>query len=110
MKRRTFLTSGAAAVAAGAAGATARAQFAQELLIAVSVPLSGDLQRQGEAIADGVRGAIEETNRLTGPLDRVWGMRTFDDMGAIATALANVQFASTDPYVMATVGNLQTTT
>ena len=110
MKRRAFLASGAAAVAAGAAGATARAQFAQELIIAVSVPLTGELQRQGEAIADGVRGAVEETNRFTGALDRVWGMRTFDDMGAIATALANVTFASTDPYVMATVGNLQTTT
>src|SRR5437764_445528 len=110
MRRRTFLASGAAAVAAGAAGAPARAAFAQELLIAVSVPLTGDLQRQGEAIADGVRAAIDETNRFTGALDRVWAMRTFDDMGAIATALANVQLASTDPYVMATVGNLQTVT
>jgi len=110
MKRRAFLASGAAAVAAVAAGVPARAAFAEELLIAVSVPLTGDIQRQGEAIADGVRGAIDENNRFTGALDRVWGMRTFDDMGAIATALDNVEFASTDPYIMGTVGNLQTVT
>ncbi|MGZ3563336.1 MAG: branched-chain amino acid ABC transporter substrate-binding protein [Vulcanimicrobiaceae bacterium] len=113
MQRKRFLQAGGAA-ALGALAGPARAlaqipgqQFAQQLTIGVSVPLSGDLIRQGEQIADGVRAAIQETNQFSGSLDRVFGMRTFDDMGALASAITNVQFAASDPSIVGMIGNLQ---
>ncbi|HEY8313368.1 MAG TPA: branched-chain amino acid ABC transporter substrate-binding protein [Candidatus Baltobacteraceae bacterium] len=113
MQRKDFLSAGAGALAALAAPASAIAQilpgqrFAQQLTIGVSVPLSGDLIRQGEQVADGVRAAILETNGTGGPLDRVFGMRTFDDMGALASAITNVQFAASDSTIIGMIGNLQ---
>jgi branched-chain amino acid transport system substrate-binding protein len=107
MKRRSFLLGTAAALGAAS---PARAAFAQELIIGVNVPLSGDMRAQGEQILNGVRGAVEEQNRLSGALDRAWGVRTFDDMGALATSITNVQFAASDPSIVATIGSLTSST
>lgn len=107
MHRKGFLVAGGAALAALAAPVPAPAQFAQQLTIGVNVPLSGDLIREGEQIADGVRAAIQQSNGLGGPLGRVFGMRTFDDMGALASAITNVQFAADDPAIIGMIGNLQ---
>lgn len=107
MKRRSFLFGSAAVLGAAV---PARAAFAQEVVIGVSVPLSGDLRAYGEQIVNGVRGAVEEANRFAGPLGRVWGVRTFDDMGALATAITNVEFAASDPSLVATIGGLTSST
>src|SRR5579872_3447936 len=107
MKRRQFLYAGGAAVATLAAGAPARAQFAKQLTIAVNVPLSGEFAREGEQITNGIRGAIDEFNLSSGPLGIVFGLRTFDDQGALAIAISNVQFAASDPTIIAMIGNLQ---
>jgi branched-chain amino acid transport system substrate-binding protein len=110
MRRSQFLSAGAAAAAAAAA-LPARAQFsntpyAQQVSIGVSVPLSGPLQPYGIQLVSGVRAAIDEANRFAAPLARVFGIRTFDDQGAIAIAITNAQIAAADPAVIALVGNL----
>lgn len=109
MKRKDFLVAGTAAAALGAtrpAAADIGNPFAQQLTIGVSVPLTGDLAKAGEQIANGVRAAVEETNRTQGPLGRVFGMRTFDDQDELASAIQNVDFAVADPSIIAMIGNL----
>lgn len=108
MRRTHFLVGGAAAAVA-ATGARASAQvlggFRQEYLIGVNVPLSGDATRSGEQIADGVRAAVAEFNNRSGPLGTAFGVRTFDDQNALATAFTNVEFAAGDPSIVAIVGD-----
>lgn len=105
--RKGFLLSGAAALAGAAIPSAARAQvhqFAQQLTIAVNVPLSGDKAEAGRQIASGVQAAIDEYNQMTGAYSTAFVMRTFDDMDALAQAIVNVQFAAADPSVLAVVG------
>lgn len=106
--RKGFLLSGAAALASTLAPSEARAQvhqYAQQLTVAVNVPLSGDKGDAGRQIASGVQAAIDETNQLAGPYPgNVFAMRTFDDMDALAQSMVNVQFAAADPSVLAVVG------
>lgn len=109
MKRKNFLIAGTAAAALGAsrpALADIGNPFAQQLTIGVSLPLTGDQARAGEQVANGVRAALEETNRTQGPLGRAYGMRTFDDQGELASAIQNVDFATADPSIIAMIGNL----
>ncbi|MGA9419223.1 MAG: hypothetical protein WBV40_08730, partial [Candidatus Cybelea sp.] len=79
MKRRGFIATASAVVAAGAA-ARARAQvipeqpiqpqqqFLQQLTIAVSVTLSGTLQKYGQEVVKGVQAAVDEQNRFFAPV------------------------------------------
>lgn len=111
MRRKGFIIGGTAA-ASLAASLPAAAQglgqhFGQQITIAVNLPLSGRLIRAGERVTDGVRAAIQEADQLAGPLQRVFALRTFDDSGALASAITNVQFAADDPTIVATIGNLQ---
>lgn len=109
MKRKDFLVAGTAAAALGATRpvrANIGNPFAQQLTIGVNLPLTGDLERAGEQVANGVRAAIDETNRTQGPFGRVFGMRTFDDQGELASAIQNVDFAAADPSLIAMIGNL----
>ncbi|HKU68263.1 MAG TPA: branched-chain amino acid ABC transporter substrate-binding protein [Candidatus Baltobacteraceae bacterium] len=105
--RKGFLLSGAAALAGAALPSAARAQFrpyAQQLTLAVNVPLSGDRGAAGREIASGVQAAVDEANRFTGTYATAYSMRTFDDMDALAQAMVNVQFASADSTVLAVIG------
>jgi branched-chain amino acid transport system substrate-binding protein len=105
--RKGFLLSGAAALAGAALPSAARAQirpFAQQLTLAVNVPLSGDRAAAGREVASGVQAAIDETNQLGGSYTTAYAMRTFDDMDALAQAMVNVQFAAADPTVLAVIG------
>ncbi len=112
MKRRDFLAAGGVAVASAATGASALAQFtgsqplSQPTTIAVNVPLTGDLILQGQQIVDGANAAVDEANRFAGPIGHYFAIRTFDDQGALAVSMENVQFAADDPTIVATVGNL----
>jgi branched-chain amino acid transport system substrate-binding protein len=74
--------------------------------IGVVAPFSGRDRALGERLADGVRGAIDDANRLRTSFDRYWGMRTFDDQNVVATAIVNAQFAAGDSNVIAVVGHL----
>lgn len=108
--RKRFLALGAGAAAAAAASPAAAQiipnQFGRQLTIGVVVPMTGPLAAQGNQIINGVRGAIDEANRMIGQLDRSFGMRTFDDENAIATGIMSAQFAGDDPTIVATVGHL----
>lgn len=108
MKRRSFLLSGAAAGAAAAAPHAVRAQFTQPfqqaITIGLNVPLSGDKAAAGREIVNGVQAAIDENNRYGGTFGSAFTTRLFDDMDALAQAMLNVQFASSDATIVAMVG------
>jgi len=104
--RKKFIV-GAAGLAGAVMPRAARAQlspFAQQFTIALNVPLSGDKQSAGREIAAGVQAAADEANRFNGAYSTVFTVRPFDDMDALAQAMINVQFASSDPSVLAVVG------
>jgi branched-chain amino acid transport system substrate-binding protein len=110
MNRRTFLASGAAAAAAAATTRSARAQlnqgFQQQLNIGINVPTSGQYAAAGREIIDGVQAAIFETNQYGGTFSSAFAFRIFDDMDALAQSIMNVQFAASDPTVIALVGGV----
>lgn len=107
--RRKFLAIGSAAVGTLAAkpalAAFGDSSFGQ-IVIGVNAPLSGDKAHLGEALANGVQAAINYANQFGGSLANSFGMRTFDDMDALATATVNAQFAADDPTVVAVIGGL----
>jgi branched-chain amino acid transport system substrate-binding protein len=117
MKRRSFIATAGAAIAAGAA-APARSQvipiqpiqpqqqFLQQLTIAVSVTLSGSLQKYGEEVVKGVQAAVDEQNRFTAPVSHVWGMRALDDRNDPGVAASNANVAAADFTVIGMIGNL----
>ena len=107
VSRKGFLA-GAAAAGMSAAGMRPAfgISFSQQLTIAVVVPLSGPASAAGMQIVNGVQQAVDETNRLTGALDRAFLMRSFDDQDSNVGAVMGAQFASSDPTVIATVGHL----
>lgn len=93
----------------GALGATTVAQvapFAQSLTIAVVAPFTGPDKRLGERLADGVRAALDDANNARTALDRVFVMRTFDDVNAVGSAITNAGFATGDSNVIAVIGHL----
>lgn len=110
MRRSAFL-SGAAALAAAVGARPARAQlvpgtnYVQQLNLAVSLPLSGTFGPYGRQIANGVRAAVDENNIYAAPLQRVFAVREFDDEGTLAIAMSNIDVATADPSVVATIGN-----
>ena len=110
MRRSAFL-SGTAALAVAAGSLPARAQllpgtsYVQQLNLAVSLPLSGTFGPYGRQIANGVRAAVDENNMYSAPLQRVFAVREFDDEGVLAIAMSNVDIATADPSVVATIGN-----
>jgi branched-chain amino acid transport system substrate-binding protein len=113
MKRRAFLAATAAAAAAGMAPARAQIyspqnpqQYLQQLTIALNVTLSGEHQHFGEEVVKGAQAAIDETNRFTTLLSRVFGIRTLDDRNQAALAISNVSVFQADPSVLAVIGNL----
>lgn len=108
--RRSAFIGGAAALAAAAPLAT-RAQtipgtnFVQQLNLAVNLPLSGTYGPYGRQIAAGIRAAVDENNTYAAPLERVFAVRELDDQGALAIAMSNIDVATADPSVVATIGN-----
>jgi ABC-type branched-subunit amino acid transport system substrate-binding protein len=117
MNRRGFIATAGAAVAAGTA-ARARAQvipeqpiqpqqqFLQQLTIAVSVTLSGTLQKYGQEVVKGVQAAVDEQNRFFAPVSHVWGMRALDDRNDPGMAASNANVAAADSSVIGMIGNL----
>jgi branched-chain amino acid transport system substrate-binding protein len=112
--RRTFLAgagAGAALAAAGPAGALAtptpeEAPYIATVTLGVAGPFTGDDTKQGESLANGVRAAIDDTNRMRGELDRIIAMRTFDDQDLLASAIVTAGFACDDPNVLCVIGHL----
>ncbi|MBD5606542.1 MAG: branched-chain amino acid ABC transporter substrate-binding protein [Candidatus Eremiobacteraeota bacterium] len=109
--RKSFLATGAAAVAGASSGAAAFAQAGDTPLggtvtIGVVAPFSGDSIKLGEQIGNGVRAAVNDANLLRGTLDKAYVMKTFDDQNLLATGLVNAEFACDDPQVIAVIGHL----
>ncbi len=111
MRRRGFLA-GALAGAAAASG-RARAQlypptqpFALQLTLGVNVTLSGDFGKFGSQVVRGVQAAVDETNRFSPPIGRVFGVRSFDDRNQGVLAATNVEVAAADPSIVAMIGGL----
>jgi branched-chain amino acid transport system substrate-binding protein len=111
MDRRAFL---AGSAAAAATAATAEAAFAAygdtpisgTVTIAVVAPFTGDQIKLGEQMGNGVRQAVDDANRIRGPLDKTYLLHTFDDQNLLATGLVNAEFACDDSSVIAVVGHL----
>ena len=107
MRRRAFLAGTAAALGPSIAGAQILPNGQpRQATIGVSVPMSGPLGNYGHEVAKGIAAAIDETNRFTTPLQRSFGIRTFDDQNSGAIATTNVSIAAADPSIVAMVGNL----
>jgi branched-chain amino acid transport system substrate-binding protein len=81
-------------------------QYAATVSIGVVCPLSGQYKAAGEALANGVRGAVDYQNRERASFDKVFTVRTFDDQNGVADALVNSQFAVDDPTIVAVIGHL----
>lgn len=106
MLRSTFLQG---LVAAGTTTTTAPippTQFLQQLTLGVNVPLSGVYGSYGAEVAKGVRAAVDETNKYNATLNKVYGVRTFDDQNSTAIASSNVLVAAADPSIVGMIGNL----
>jgi branched-chain amino acid transport system substrate-binding protein len=108
--RRTFLT-GAAALTAGARAVPALAfpgdaPYTATGTIGVAAPFTGEHARLGEQIANGVRAAVDQSNRVRGTFDRVMNMRTFDDEDLLASGIVTAGFACDDPNVLCVIGHL----
>jgi branched-chain amino acid transport system substrate-binding protein len=111
VNRRGFLASSAAAAAGAAMPAPAFAAFGDTpisgtVTIAVVAPFTGDAIKLGEQIGNGVRQAVEDANRVRGPLDKTYVLRTFDDQNLMATGIVNAEFACDDSSVVAVIGHL----
>jgi branched-chain amino acid transport system substrate-binding protein len=93
---------------AGALGTLAAIDVPYNSTVAIGVvcPLSGPFRSAGEALANGVRGAIDYQNRLRAGFDKVYTVRTFDDQNSVANAIVNAQFAVDDPTIVAVIGHL----
>lgn len=109
MLRRTFLAGAGALSALGpqrASAAFGDAQLTAQVSFACVVPLTGPNLRDGEQIANGVRQAISDANRLRGPIEKVYGFRTFDDQNLIASGILEAQFAVDDTNMIGAIGHL----
>lgn len=110
--RRSQFIGGSTALLAAAGALPARAQlipgtqYVQVLNLAVSVPLSGTDGPYGTQVLDGVRAAVDENNQYTPPMQSVFGVRELDDQSSVGIAMSNVNIASADPSVVATIGDL----
>jgi branched-chain amino acid transport system substrate-binding protein len=105
---------GATAFAAGVAARAASASFGDQPLAAVTMigvagPFTGKDLGYGEQIANGVRAATDDANRLRGSLDRLFQIKTFDDENTIASGIVNAQFACDNPSIACVIGHLSGT-
>ena len=107
--RRAMLAAAGASLATLGTSQAANAfdsPFAATTTFGVLGPLTGPDKYAGEQLANGVRAAIEDSNRSRGQLDRVFILRTFDDENSVASAIVNSQFAASDGNVIAVIGHL----
>ena len=105
MQRVEFLQ-GVLAAATTTATSPIAPTILQQLTIGVNVPLTGVYGSYGLEVAKGVRAAVDETNKLNATLNKVYGVRTFDDQNSGAIATSNVLVAASDPSIVGMVGNL----
>ena len=90
----------------GAVAALNVPNYTATIAIGVVCPLSGPFRASGEALANGVRGAVDYQNRARAGFDSIYTVRTFDDQNSVAEALVSAQFAVDDPTIVAVIGHL----
>lgn len=76
------------------------------VVIGVCAPFSGSAKHVGDRLADGVHGALTQSNELAGPLARTYAMRTFNDQNTVANALLQASFATGDSSIIAMIGHV----
>ncbi len=108
--RRTFIAGAGAGLCAAAAapalGSPQDTPYVSTVTLGVAGPFTGDETKLGEQIANGVREAIDEANRMRASLDHIVAMRTFDDQDLLASAMVTADFACDDPNVLCIIGHL----
>jgi branched-chain amino acid transport system substrate-binding protein len=81
--------------------------YAQLASIGLAAPFTGRAQRIGEALANGMRTAIDDYNQsLTSTLNVSYSLRTFDDQNLVANAILAAQFATGDSSIIGMVGHV----
>lgn len=80
--------------------------YTASLRIGVVCPLSGPDARIGRQLVDGVRGAVEENNRLRTSFDRALLYTTYDDHNTPADATVQASFATGSSDVLAVIGHV----
>jgi branched-chain amino acid transport system substrate-binding protein len=81
--------------------------YSQQVTIAAVCPTSGEKQKAGEDLLNGVRAAIDEYNREQRmAMSRAFVLRAFDDKDDVADAIVNAQFTTDDETIVATIGHL----
>jgi branched-chain amino acid transport system substrate-binding protein len=80
--------------------------IAQQLTLAVSVPLTGSLAQYGREVVRGAQAAVDEANKLTPSLQRIFALRSLDDQNSVSVAVGNVSIAQSDSTVIGMIGNL----
>ena len=80
--------------------------IAPSITIGVCAPFSGSARRIGQRLADGIQGAITQTNELAGTFSRTYALRTFDDQNNVANALLQASFATGDSTIIAMIGHV----
>jgi branched-chain amino acid transport system substrate-binding protein len=76
------------------------------IVIGVCAPFSGSAKHVGERLAEGVQGALTQTNELAGSLARTYVTRTFDDQNTVANALLQASFATGDSTIIGMIGHV----
>ena len=107
MTSRGRFLAGSLAASASAALTPAGAQtLALQTSVAVLCPLTGPDASSGQALVNGVRGAIDDANFTRLPNDRFYALRTFDDQNTVAFALLSSRFAIDDQTQSVAIGHL----
>jgi branched-chain amino acid transport system substrate-binding protein len=108
MKARTVVRGFIAAVAL--LGSTATAQAQGTIKIAVGAPLTGQLAKQGQEVANAVRLAADEWNAKGGVLGRKIEVLAADDQGNPQVGVAAAEKVAADPAVIGTVWGITSVT
>lgn len=106
MNRLVMLVALAASLTLSAAGASAQSV----IKIAVGVPLTGPLARQGQEVANAVKLAAEEWNAKGGVLGKKIEVMEADDQGNPQVGVAAAEKVAADALVVATVWGITSVT
>jgi branched-chain amino acid transport system substrate-binding protein len=98
------------ALALALAGVPALAQAQQVIKIAAGVPLTGQLAKQGQEVANAVKLAAEEWNKKGGVLGKKIEVVEADDQGNPQVGVSAAEKVAADPAIMAAVWGITSVT
>lgn len=92
--------------AASSAVALDLPRYAASVTFGVIAPFTGGDKRLGEQLADGVRAAADDANRLRRSYDLAFALRTFDDLNSVGEAIVQAGFANGDTSIVGMIGHI----